>query len=700
MAIRIEKIKVNREGPLKEDFVLESGDINLIYGHNATGKTYIVESIINLLFRVGKKLSANWALRGWGANGNVIVSGLQATPISFTKTGRKIEDYWSEEIGLPHDFSRLLVVKAGETSFSNQGDGVGRDFLRTYLSGEGILDGIDQDISATAKDAFVENGKIFGPSRGELKERESISIELKRLDDLLEETENAYVSGSLNSIRQQNQILSDQLETLQKAKRYYASKQYQLREENRAKAKGFPSEQALSDIESKIPVYHTKKSTVEDKSDQLSKMSTEDDRIWAEKAIESYKDLITKQASLPNLKYIIWIFIALASSAINGILHLTIPFVLSIATLIFISLLYYRGVQKAYNAQPANLELVKLKEDYKTRFKAELTSGATLEAQVEKLREDRISARNLKEEIEKTLIPEMKIIENEVLTQFKQMVDGDILPQDWSRTISEMRGRTSDLTEEIHSLDVKITQLGVLDNELLYENPGIEWDAEKYASISSVQAENSERMKTMLNDISQLKVRVAQETQEKTEHWAELITALQEKRKSTIYRYKQITAKILAHIQVTKIIRHYKQEEDTRIATGLEREELTNPLHAVTGHYNKIRHEEDSGLVLNTDEDNEYPLSDLSTGTQEQIFIAMRMGFSSIAMKGQSAFLILDDAFQHSDWPRRENLITQILGLRKNNWQIFYFSMDDHIRDLFLEIGPKMDGSFISKELI
>ena len=54
------------------------------------------------------------------------------------------------------------MVKAGETSFSNQGDGVGRDFLRTYLSGEGILDGIDQDISATAKDAFVENGKIFG----------------------------------------------------------------------------------------------------------------------------------------------------------------------------------------------------------------------------------------------------------------------------------------------------------------------------------------------------------------------------------------------------------------------------------------------------------------------------------------------------------------------------------------------------------
>ena len=44
MTIRIDRIKVNRAGPLNQDFELVPGDLNLIYGHNETGKTYIVET--------------------------------------------------------------------------------------------------------------------------------------------------------------------------------------------------------------------------------------------------------------------------------------------------------------------------------------------------------------------------------------------------------------------------------------------------------------------------------------------------------------------------------------------------------------------------------------------------------------------------------------------------------------------------------
>ena len=65
MAVKIDKIKINRGGPIEKDFILDSGDVNLIYGHNETGKTYIVESIINLLFRTGRKSTINWNLRGW-----------------------------------------------------------------------------------------------------------------------------------------------------------------------------------------------------------------------------------------------------------------------------------------------------------------------------------------------------------------------------------------------------------------------------------------------------------------------------------------------------------------------------------------------------------------------------------------------------------------------------------------------------------
>jgi uncharacterized protein YhaN len=63
------------------------------------------------------------------------------------------------------------------------------------------------------------------------------------------------------------------------------------------------------------------------------------------------------------------------------------------------------------------------------------------------------------------------------------------------------------------------------------------------------------------------------------------------------------------------------------------------------------------------------------------------MGIASRLNSGDPLFLILDDAFQHSDWNRRENLVRQVISLVKNGWQVTYLTMDDHIRDLFLKNG-------------
>jgi hypothetical protein len=56
-------------------------------------------------------------------------------------------------------------------------------------------------------------------------------------------------------------------------------------------------------------------------------------------------------------------------------------------------------------------------------------------------------------------------------------------------------------------------------------------------------------------------------------------------------------------------------------------------------------------------------------------------------MQGDTAFLILDDAFQHSDWERRPALVDTVFDLAKAGWQTIYFSMDDNIRDLFDQRG-------------
>jgi len=701
MAIKIDKIKINRGGPIEKDFILDSGDVNLIYGHNETGKTYIVESIISLLFRTGRKSTINWNLREWDSSGNISVSGLQDKPLPFTKTSKKLEDYWDEEIGLPQDFSRLLVVKAGETLLSHEVDGVGRDILKNYLSGEGLLDEIEGDISSTILKAKVQNREIIGPSQGELKRRGQCRDELNQIDSLLEETGEVYASGEVHLLRQKQEALKEQLELQNKAKRYHASLLHKKRDEKQLEIGKLPSEEELSKIESDISVYEANKTVVERKSDKLSKMeSTADDYRWTEKALEIYRELSVKSSKPPKSANVILVFIFLIGAVITGILKLTVPFIISAAGLLVFFILYFAGTRKAFTTIGDSIELEKLKEEYKTRYDSELTDRAALEARLETLKENYISAKDLRKDLEENLIPELKTGENNLRMSLKMFTGTDLSPKEWRPVISEIRARVNKLGKEISSLDLELTSLAVPEENFLEQDPGIEWNSNIYNSLDKELTETSAMLNQNLQKLEQLKSRVSQETGSGSSDWEELITALQDKREKTAQYYRQITAEILAKVQVSTIIQEYREEENTRISDGLESEELTKPLYAVTGRYKKIRHEMDSGLVLTTDEDDEYPLSEISTGAREQVFLALRMGFSSIVMKGQPAFLILDDAFQHSDWPRRENLVDQILGLAINGWQIFYFTMDDHIRDLFLKGGENLGGNFQSTELL
>jgi uncharacterized protein YhaN len=140
-----------------------------------------------------------------------------------------------------------------------------------------------------------------------------------------------------------------------------------------------------------------------------------------------------------------------------------------------------------------------------------------------------------------------------------------------------------------------------------------------------------------------------------------------------------------------------RKKEDERIDTGLKEEGLTELLHSVTGKYQKIRQVDRDGtmkLAVIPDNDEEYLLEDMSTGVREQIHLALRMSFASRVMGGQTGFFILDDAFQHSDYTRRKRLVEQTVNLVRNGWQIFYFTMDDHIRNLFREVGSKIENQF------
>jgi energy-coupling factor transporter ATP-binding protein EcfA2 len=701
MAIRIDRIKVKRAGPLDKDFELEPGDLNIVYGHNETGKTYIVETMINLLFRTGSRSPAKWNLREWDLGGRIIVSGLEDDPVPLTKTGRKLEDYWEEGPGLPRDLSHLLVVKAGETILAEEEeDGVGRGILKNYLFGEGLLDKIAARISTTMQDATVQDRLIHGAQRGEVKTRIQCEERLDSLNALLNDVEEGYASGEVYSLRQKKEAIEVELDKLEKAKRYHAAQLHDQIQALRREKDGLPAEEELSELEADVRIHDSRKVEAETKSATLKALEgTSEDYRWTEKALGDYSEIISKQAvSGPKPILILLALLFFVGAVVSGFFGLNIPLVIcGIGALAFF-ILYYMGTRNALARAGESTELENLKADFSSRFGSELTNKAVLQAKLDKLKENHIRATSLREEVNKLTL-EINSHKSSITETLKVFTGAERPPQQWRDLIKGLRNSIKGLEDKIRSLDRKLLFLAVQEEEYLDKHPGAEWDAGRYDTLKQELAEIDEALHGEMTRLDQLKARVIQETRSKSTEWEGLITELRDNREQAAEEYSEITAEILAKVQVNTAIEEFREEENMRIADGLKRHELTKPLHALTGRYDSIRHEEDSGLVLVTGEDEEYSLADISTGAREQIFLALRIGFASIAMGGETAFLILDDAFQHSDWDRRKNLIAQTLSLVKTGWQVFYFAMDDHIRDLFLEAGGALGDRFRSLEL-
>ena len=171
MAIQIQQMRVNRGGPLAQDFELAPGRMNLIYGPNETGKTYLVEAILRLLFTQGRKAEFAWKLRSWSASGRVVLAGVGPEPVAFEGAGLKLDEILRDtREGLPPGLSQLLVVKAGDAMLDPGATaGISEEFLKNHLSGEGLIDAIVARVSATLAGANVVNGVIEGHARGELK---------------------------------------------------------------------------------------------------------------------------------------------------------------------------------------------------------------------------------------------------------------------------------------------------------------------------------------------------------------------------------------------------------------------------------------------------------------------------------------------------------------------------------------------------
>jgi Ca2+/Na+ antiporter len=685
MGIKIEKINVKNLGPI-QNFSEKFGLFNIVYSKNERGKTFLTEFIIRSLFKNIKR----WKFRG-GGRGKVHISGLGEKIVEFSPAfTKKLEDFWEEEeIGLPPSLVKLLISKGAEPSIEDGEECIGKNLMKEVFSGISLLDKIDHDdnISKTIKDANLLNGNIDISKRGEGKKYFEIREDLDSIDNLFSEIEEKYGQGLVESYRMDEKLLKERLEKIKKAKRYEA---YLISEKIKELNKKLNenSDDILNDLTTELKIYNDKKDEYNKRQNSRKELNKESKHFdWLNQALPIYEKLTINYVEKPRFLLLIIAAILFIATIVFVLLNIKIAAIIALVLAIILCAFYIKKIFSYSKFKSQNEELDRIKKEFKNRTDSELTNIATLKSELENQKRASENAN--------ILDGQLRELENEkdnkasyIREKFFSLTNKDISEDEWQVTLNGKKTENKNLKREIEEERSKLTNLGISEADYFYEDIGVKFNYDEFEEVSTSLDELSEKIEKQEREIDDLKHEVCNETKSDLSiDWEKLLGNLKEKRIEKQNELELIEAKIIAGINVHKIINQLREEEDKKILEGLQSKIVLEPLINITNRYNKLKIVEDELIV--SDDFNNFSLRDLSTGAKEQIMLALRIGFTSKLLKKDTLFLILDDAFQHSDWDRREILINNLKGIAEFGWQVIYLTMDDHILGLFDKIGKK-----------
>lgn len=677
MNIRIESLSVNGLGPISS-IKWQFKDINLIYGKNEKGKTYLVEFLLSTLFKSAKKT------RPLTESGQVIVSGLDSKPIIFSpKTKHKLEEHIFTDDDKPIDLSRLCVVKGGELSFLTGGEiALSKSVLKEYLSDQRTLDVIDEGISATIKASRWENGIIVGGrNTGEIKKLNEGLQEIKQIDSLIEEVDQAYSLGEIKEFKKELTKVDQQLAEQDRARRAYAYELWKKIQEKDRELALIPSEVLgqAKDLINKIVSYDD---LIKKNREEISSLEPKYKYYdWLKTAINECEK--RPEAFAGRL---IWPFVAMAiisTLATIVFAFLDLPFYslgggfLAILSL-FLVILQYRS--RLRNSED-RVEIENIFQEYEQKFGEKAKSIATLRNTEIDLTKTYGKLTNLREQ-DKLYNNKLSEFKKDLEFTLESLVGKKANLEDPFRDITHLEQKRNQLNNEREELRIQLAALNVAEEDYLEESIDKKFDQVRLKELKESKKELEIKIGNLEKTLESLKNKICSITHDPpTIAWDELVNNLRDKREDKVNEAKQLKAQIGSGILVFQTINEIRNREDERISKALASPGMCEPINALTHAYDGIEIDDNEIFAYNSIQ--RFPLSMLSTGAQEQVLLALRIGIASYVLKDKKMFLILDDAFQHSDWERREWLVDEMATLANIGWQIVYFSMDDHIKSLF-----------------
>jgi len=688
MSIRIKELNVKNLGPIKKlNLVLKS--INLIYGDNERGKSYLVEFLIRSLFK-----TAGWKLRKKTGSGKVLVEGLDDKIIGFSPSKSvKIEDFLSEKyVGLPPDFSKLLIFRSTNVELGEEKES-DKIMLRRFLSHKEIFDKIKDNISKTIIDSKIDGYKIEGAKRAEIQRREDLMKDMCLIDELFQEIENKYMGGERRNLEDEKKELKNRFDKLEKAKRhisYKISKEIESLEKKATQV----DEKSINYLLKQISNLNIAIKKYENKKEDLNiLLESTGNYKWLKSAISEYEKYNFEEITeKPNIWYTIFFALIFALTVAFTVLKSQVGIIISLLGLAGIVWMYKRRYDKFLADTGKRAEILNLKNEFKERFNEKLKNLAIMNEKIKNMEDDY----NKREVIQGQLKDEKSEIDNTKLKieeEIKGLLGKGIGMDEWMEELEKKLEERRGLKEQISDKNVELARLNVEESDYIKEKQEVEYNKDEYIEVKEDLEKIKESISKKEEELKTLKHSICKHTKDNFSiEWTELIKNLADKHNEVLSEYKNLTAEIIGKKYVSEIIEELYKEEDEKIKDALESEIISNMLPQVTTHYEKISLTDDRMIISDTY--NDFPVESISDGAKEQVFLALRIGLAKHWFKKDELFLIFDDAFLHSDYNRRPLLLDKLIELANSGWQIICFTFDDNIRNLIDKKVKKLKGEY------
>lgn len=699
--MKIENIQVHQQGPLKKNFTMNAKGMNLVFGANQSGKTYIIEALVKWLFggSLNKNSNLRQSTREWepAPTGTVRVSGIPGNPV-FTKdfghgTSSNLTSLFSSQDGLPPNFPELLVVRAGDSILSSA-----RDLVMNGFSGRGMLNEIEKSVPPVVRNATLGDNDVIGVNSGKIKDFRNLRAQLRELQSL----RNEYAQDQgirLEGVQSRLGEARTELAKLEEAKRYYA---YRLASEISVFENEISNQpRDLEQLRKTVEELAITKHGVDDKRDQCESIRNElNHYTWVQNALPEFQSLIQATPTESGVKstkskVILSLVGVLSFFGVGEALLDFSPWVTSgvcLAAILGALLYLWKSNNKAIILPKENPRLIEIVREFKERFGKDLLNLTTFQEKSTQMVEKRGQLSIVEKDLEST---EREIIrlQGNLDARMPELCP-DRGKEDWLAWLNGQLKNNQSLEVNLAEKRGMLNSLDISRGNYLQTDPGIEWNPQRHTLLRSEFRDAQTSLANAEGEQTHLKNKIGTAIGQMSENWEELIGGLENKIEETSLSYKKSASKILAQICVCAAVRTLQEKEDQVIAQNLQAPEVIEDLRRIGGERFSGFSWKEGNLSVIGEDGQECSIDRLSTGANEQVMNALRILFSRRFLGETPGFLFLDDAFQHSDWERRQNLVDYMIHLVKDRgWQIFYFSMDNDLTNRFYDRAKDQLGN-------